>query len=77
MKIDKVTLEIKGVTLELTPEECLELKNILDKIVDKKPEFTISSQWPIGGVINTPFVTVPLKVGDQPVFQPIITCTAN
>ncbi len=47
IKINTITLEIQNKKLELTLQECEELYNILENILDKKPKFTISSQWPI------------------------------
>lgn len=77
INIDKITLKIKDQILELTLEEVKELHSILDKLIDKKPEFTISSKWPIGGgTINVPFKTY--KTSDYPFPQPVITwCGTN
>jgi len=75
-KIDTITLEIKGKKLELTLEECEELYNLLDKVITKKPEFTISSQWPVDG---TGIINVPYRVGVYPPYTyPNITwCGTN
>ena len=56
INIDKITLNINGKKLELTLQQCEELKKIIDKIVEKKPEWTITSTWPKDGIINVPFV---------------------
>ena len=73
VELEKITLDIDGIKLELTLSQCEELKKILDRLIEKKPEFTISSQWPTDGTINVPF-----KSGDYPFPQPVITwCETN
>ncbi len=46
IELDKITLNIDGKKLELTLKQCEELKTILDKLIEKKPEWTITSTWP-------------------------------
>ncbi len=77
IELDKITLDIDGKKLELTLKQCEELKNILDKLIEKKPEFTINSPWcPPNGTITFP--TYPYKISDYPFPQPVITwCGTN
>lgn len=63
INIDKITLDINGKKLELTLQECEELKKLLDSLVEKKPEITISSPWIIN---DDKTIKSPFKIGDYP-----------
>ncbi len=72
IELDKITLKINDQTLELTLKQCEELKKILDKLIDNKPEWTITSSWPK----ETTYFRYPNETSPYP--EPTITwCETN